>query len=377
MFRRFAGSIPGGANELFLGHPSVLSSLLEVGWQVRVHDTVPELGHPVRRSHLASLPDFWLDPLKQAAELETPSGGPAIQGSAFEAALERQKGVLWDHLIYAYMIENTAIFEIFERVLQQFVHGETQGVPSAAAQHWLRNTEELFFRDPASYSITAISSQIRPNMRATRRNAYWRMFGMDLNHGTEAGQPYPVVPYVKAEAANNGFQTVFEELLREVWVAIVNRGNESGVNPTDKGKIENLVEQLHEMLMTRRINGNLSREEYVAVAAMSWFHLTVSFNSPIVESLRAQGASAEQRLFKVAQRVGLPAHGLSKSFFDIADAMSRILILIEASPATEIVPGLVAPGGLQDTMNTIITHWSKTSRTGRNIKSGKVAVKST
>lgn len=363
MFRRFAGIIPEGALQMFRCHPSVLTTLLEVGWQVRAHNPTLVLGHPGHRSDIAHLPDFWLDELKAAAQIQEPSGSAPFVGP------DQQGTVLWDHLIYAYMIENTRIYEIFRRVLHEFLHGEKLGVPTAEAQHWLRNTEELFYRDPPPFSITTITSHIRSDLRASRRNAYWRMFGMDLNHGAEEGQPYP---YIKADAYNNEFVTMFEELLREVWIAIINVNNTSGSNPTDHGKIENLVANLQNMLMSRRANGNLSREEYVFVSMMSWFHLTVSFDSPIIQALRAEATGPEQRLFKVAQRVGLPAHGLSKSFFDIADPISRVLIQIEAS-GTGIVPGLLVPGPLQDALNTIITHWSLI--TGRDVKAGKVAVR--
>jgi hypothetical protein len=362
MFRRFAGKIPEGAEALFKSHPSELTTLLEVAWQSRANNPALDLGHPGHRSDLGPLPVFWLDVLRQEADIQPPTDTALF-------VIRDQGTVLYDHLIYAYMIENTRIYEIFRRVLYEFLHGEKLGVPTPAAQHWLRNTEELFYRDPPAFSITAITSDIRSDLRASRRNAYHRMFGMDLNHGTDDNQPYP---YVKADAYNNEFITVLEELLREVWVAITNVGNTSGVNPTDRGKIENLVENLHNMLMSRRESGNLSREEFVAVATMSWFHLTVSFDSPIIAALRAEAASPEQRLFKVAQRVGLPAHGLSKSYFDIADPISRILIQIEAS-STGIVPGLLVSGPLQDTMNTAIAHLS--TITGRDLKAGKVAVR--
>lgn len=374
MFRRFAGTIPGGALKMFECHPSVLTTLLEVAWQSRAHDlTQPPklpLGHPGHRSDITQLPDYWLDELKDAAKIDPPSGSAAIW-PAENAVLKGT--VLWDHLIYAYMIENTRIYEIFRRVLQEFLHGEKLGVPTADAQHWLRNTEELFYRDAPPFSITTITSHIRSDLRASRRNAYWRMFGMDLNHGADEGQPYP---YIKADAANNEFVTTFEELLREVWIAIANVNNTSGPNPKDEGKIANIVANLQNMLMSRRANGNLSREEFVFVSMMSWFHLTVVFDSPIIQALRAEATGPEQRLFKVAQRVGLPAHGLSKSYFDIADPISQVLIQIEAN-GTGIVPALVATGAslnaLQTAMNTIITHWSLI--TGRDVKAGKVAVR--
>lgn len=364
MFRRFAGIIPEGALKMFKCHPSVLETLLEVAWQTRANNNGLDLGHPGHRSDIAPLPDFWLNELKESAQIQAPTGtAPFVD--------QGQGTVLWDHLIYAYMIENTRIYEIFRRVLHQFLHGEKFGAPTADAQHWLRNTEELFYRDPPSFSITTISSHIRPDMRATRRNAYHRMFGMDLNHGSDEGQPYS---YTKADAYNNEFATIFEEFLREVWIAISNVNNTSGANPKDQGKIENLVDELQDMLRSRRVNGNLSREEFVAVATMSWFHLSVEFNTPIVETLRAEASSPEQRLFKIAQRVGLPAHGLSNSLFNIADTISRVLIQIEAS-GTGIVPGLVATGtslnSIQVALNTIITHWS--TITGRDMKARKVA----
>ncbi|MEV7346290.1 hypothetical protein [Streptomyces sp. NPDC093544] len=358
MFRRFAGSIPGGANALFQLHPAELSFLLELAWDRRLNSG----GVPGRPGHRSALPG-----LTSAFGLGAPAGPLA----AFIRGLPR--AVQWDHLIYAYMIENTRAFRIFRRVVEEFTSGERLGVPNgtAASQHWLRNTEELFYREPAPFTISAVTSRLRPDLDATRRSTYQRLLGMELNHGTDDNHPYP---YPKAEAANREFVTTFEELLREVWIGSVNVRNATGPNPTDNGKIAMLVTRLRDMLLARRLYGNLSREEYVFVSTMSWFHLTLQYDSPIVLTLRAEAMSPEQRLFKIAERVGLPAHGLSKSFFDIADPVSRILILIESdavsTPAQ--VPALYtpAPGGPEDDMRTIITHWSLIS--GRDMKAGKV-----
>jgi hypothetical protein len=122
------------------------------------------------------------------------------------------------------------------------------------------------------------------------------------------------------------------------------------------------------------VNGNLSREEFFFVSMMSWFQLSVEFSeSPIVQSLRAEAASPEQRLFKIAQRVGLPAHGLSKSYFDIADPISRVLVLIETGAYNDsaAAPAFYNAGPLQDAMKTIIRHWSII--TGREMKARRVA----
>jgi hypothetical protein len=284
----------------------------------------------------------------------------------------------WDHLIYAYMIENTRVYEIFRRVLHEFLHGEKLGAPTDDSQKWLRNTEELFFKDGAPFFITSIQSHIRDDIRANRRGPYQRMFAMELNHGTDDGKPYP---YVKAEAANTEFVATFEEFLREVWIGMTYVTATASANPTDQAKIAMLASKLKNMLMSRRQSGNLSREEFAAVVAMSWFHLTLEFrnsndHAPIVRALRAEANGTEQRLFKIAERVGLPAHGLSKHFFDIADPISRLMIQIESGDydSPEAVPALYtpAPGGStpEAALRTIITAW--TSITGRDVKARKV-----
>ena len=179
---------------------------------------------------------------------------------------------------------------------------------------------------------------------------------------------------MRAEAANTEFVSTFEEFLREVWVGMENFRNETGANPTDNAKIADLAEKLQAMLTTRRETGNLSREEFVFVSWMSWFHLTVDSDLPIIKDLRAQATLPEERLFKIAQRVGLPAHGLSRSYFEIADSISQILLTIETGVFNDAAaaPALYTPqvGGPEDAMRTIIRHWSII--TGREMKARRV-----
>jgi hypothetical protein len=354
---------------LFRLHPSELALLLELGWDVRVWESNPELGHPNRRSDIPQLPRYLINALFGGARGENNEEIVELNRKNF---LEKFR---WDHLIYAYLIENTRIYDIFRKVVYEYRHGERLGVPLASSQHWLRNTEELFFRDPAPFSIYSVVSYVRSDQGASRRNAYYRMFGMDLNHGMDDNKQYP---YVKPEAANREFCSTFEEFLREVWIGISNFTTTSGPNPKDDAAIANLARRLHDMLRTRRTNGNLSQEEFWFVSMMSWFHLTVEFNSPIVVSLRAEGASEEERLKKIAERVKLPAHGKSYYFFRLADLMSRILIQIEFgtynSPAA--VPALYTSGSPAEAdMREIITYWSYA--TDRNMKSKVIPVSST
>jgi hypothetical protein len=123
---------------------------------------------------------------------------------------------------------------------------------------------------------------------------------------------------------------VFDELLHELWQGRSNFANAVGARPTDDAKIAALAERLADMLGSRRTNGSLSREEFCAVATLSWFHAVLETDThPIIVDLRASASSPEERLFKIAQRVGYPAHGLSKSYFELAEPLSRLLIAIE------------------------------------------------
>lgn len=380
MFRQFATLV--SPDLLFDAHPFELAWLLEEVWRQRRGRPLappdptnpnPALGEPARRSDLTPHPRYIVD------------GGSPITDPlrpilvTYNDSSEILRIFRWDHLIYAYMVENTRMYEVFRRVVHEFAHGEKLGTPTPESQAWLRNTEELFFKDGAPFFITSVSSHLRPDHRANRRNPYQRMFGMELNHGGDDGKPYP---YVKAEAANNDFVSTFEEFLREVWVGMTYVTATASSNPTDPSKIVTLISKLRDMLLSRRQAGNLSREEFSAVTAMAWFHLTLEYknnsdSAPIIKSMRAEASATEQRLFKVAERVGLPAHGLSKHFFDIADPISRILIQIEAGDYKDVasVPALYTPVPENNTpeaaMREIITHW--TAITGRDVKARKVA----
>lgn len=374
MFRQIAKSIPGDAEFLFRLHPAELSGLLEQAWAFRTSEHPGmAVGSPFRRSDIPAMPETFLKGFGTYAQN---ANGLASPGSATDPCPDGC--VRWHHLIYAFCVEQTRLYDIFRAVLRAFRHGEELGVPLEGSEHWLRNTEELFFRDPPPFFIHALNSYVRPSLDASRRNAYWRMFGMDLSHpADETAQ----AAFVKPQAANVEFVNTFEAFLREVWVGIVNANNNIGIRPTDDAEIANHAEKLHNMLRTRRLSGNLAREEFWFVSMMSWFHLTLDRDTPIIRSLRAEGMSPEQRLFKVAERVNLPAHALSKSFFDLAEPISTLLILIETgvfnAPAgvRALYDGnLIPPGGTQaiePLMRTIITHWSIT--TGRNLKQARGA----
>jgi hypothetical protein len=342
MFRQIAASV-GGVQNLIIEPSPIIAARLEAYWASR------------SRARLVS--------------------GLPIGGALASVGLgPRSTRVIWDHLIYAYLIENTRAAEIFRRVVYEVAHGERLAIMQNPLTYtWLRTTEDLFHSFGLPFLATSTVSQIRPDAGATRRNAYYRMFGMDLNHGGTT--------YEKAGDANRDFVVFFEMFLREVWRAIENAANSSGANPTDVAAIADTAIRLRDMLNERRggtaVSPNLAREEFVAVAAMSWLHLIVDSNNAVINDLRATSASPEERLRRIGERVGIPSHAHSHSYFILAPLVSRLLIAMEsgflntnAQVSTLFLPAPPTPNPRRDFMMTIIEQWSRA--TGRAIKASPV-----
>lgn len=389
MYRQLAEILRGQGVNIFSLHPLQLSRLLEVAWHNRTDANVgaAEAATEARLPGTSegALLDWLRWPPGLDAELAL-GDGPVATGAStptplsakFQATTATQVQPTWDHLIYAYMIENTNIYEVFARVVRDYLHNERFGAPVPQLLPWLRATEEIFYRDPPPFTIASITSDLRADLRASRRNAYYRMFGMDLNHGTNSGGAYQ---YEKAAVANKQFVDTFESMLREVQRGITNAGNTSGPNETDDAALAETCRSLSDMLRTRRTNGSLGREEFVHVAWMSWFHLSVEADtSPIVAALRAEASSPAERLLKIAERAGVPAHSKSDSYFQMAEPLSRILLEIERKSFNDPnqVPNLYNPtaGGvhnpIRQDMSLIITHW--VAATGRDVRAPRVTV---
>jgi hypothetical protein len=340
--------------QVFAFHPMQLSRFLEQVW--------------TNRPPAATLPS--------APGLEVP-GVLAAQEATSGIPLPPLP-VQWEHMIYAYMVENTRAYEIFRRVLEEYLYGERLGTPSTATQQWLRTTEQLLYAPDPPLQIFALTSYIRPDIRAARRSVFFRMLGMDLNHGTDDNRPYS---YPRAAASNTNFVPVFEGLLREVWRGIENFRNSSGPADTDDTAIANYARELDDMLSVRRTGGNLAREELLYTSAMAWIHLTLLFDSAVVIDLESQANSPEERLLRIGQRVGLPAHSRSGAYFRLAENMSFILRNVElgqfSTPANAQLlytpsPPAPAPPIVSNAMQEIIRDWS--IATGRDMKARPVSV---
>jgi hypothetical protein len=291
----------------------------------------------------------------------------------------------WDHLGYAFVLENTRAVQILRRVVREFRSGEGLGMPSVSTQRWLGTTEALLFGGANIFGTGLSTSAVRPDPEGVRRNAYWRLFGMDLAFGTDENKPFG---YDKAAAANTTFVGLFEELLYELWQAMSNIRNSSGPNSADDDRIFRIAEQLTYILRVRRQYQALSREELSAVTALGWVDLTLSTNTPVVTDMRAQATSSADRLKIMGERVGLAPHSRASSFFAMAEDLSMLLRTLEAGYVSGpqyawLLYAAGAPSGapplpagaqpLSAESRRVITEWS--AATGRDLKTRKLPVR--
>ncbi len=302
------------------------------------------------------------------------------------------------HLIYAYLIENTRILQIFERLIEKYANEEELGIASANVYQWILNSERLFFKSETSKSRN-VRSLIRPNFESNRRNAYYRMFGMDLAFGDINSGPGGTTQYVKAKTANQQFVPLFEKYLSEVWQGYINARNSSGPNTSDVNGIVEIATQIRELLKARRggqpggaLNAyqgtNLSIEEYASVVLTTWFTFIVSTDTQVVQFLNCQSSTIGERLIKIGAKVGVPAHTKCQDLFEMAGAAANILSLLELGTYLETTGNLqtmlssLNPGTAasidSDYMNnflTVINNWEKA--TGHKIKNPEANIRGT
>jgi len=306
------------------------------------------------------------------------------------------------HLIYSYLLENTRILQIFERVLEKYQQDEDLGITQIPLQQevyqWIANSERLFFTDEGE-GVRNIRSLIRPSYDANRRNAYYRMFGIDLAFGDISSTSGGTIPYFRARASNQQFISLFEKYLAEIWQGYINARNTSGPNTSDANNLVELAIQLQELLAARRggrpgggtniyAGRNLSQEEYGSAVLLSWFTFIVSANTPVVQFLNCQSSTIGERLLKIGEKVGVPAHSKCQALFEMAGPASNILTLLETggylnTPANvQTMLSSLNPGTLlsidSDNMNyflVVINNWEKA--TGHRIKNPEANIRGT
>ncbi|RZU76726.1 hypothetical protein EV384_5402 [Micromonospora kangleipakensis] len=365
--------------DLFLVHPLQLSRWLETAWAAAPN--VPVIGNTPRLAQLGSttviadfdMPETLLRTLEPGVDLARPGDytPPGRQNSP----------LLSDHLMYAYLIESTGIWEIIAKILSRIMRGETLGRLRPETLQWARAMEELLFRAQPNFSIAAIESRLRSDIRCQRRNAYWRMFAFDLPHpmpsscGCAGGASTPCWKVDVGNGVNTAFGGRLNELFTQVWTGYENKVNQVGANATDAQYVGLLAEAIDDMLGNRRQGGLLAREEQTFVAGLSLCHLTVEYDTPVVQDLQATATSPAERLAKLGERVGMTPAPRSRELFELAEPMSSLLWGIElglfnpgGAPESLYLPNVPngPPTTLNIEVNRIIDLWQ--SATGTRIK---------
>ena len=283
----------------------------------------------------------------------------------------------WHHLIYAFFIEATRILPIYRKLIGAAVSSEEFGFFREPSQRWMRSTESLWRLTQGATEI------VNDGSGASRRNAYWRLLGLDIDEFTGID-----LPFIRAETANTSFAMVFEDLLYEVWNAFKNNTNTSGPNTTDPVAIVEICRTLKDMFNQRRLYGTLTREEYTAVNQMSWHYLVIdgignapNSNSPVIVDMRVMATTPDERLRRLGEAVGVPAHPKVRSLLKLAERVSLLLIEIEqgdydsehAVRRLYMNDNRVSPGSEATTqdMLDIINEWS--ILTGRDVKAKRTA----
>lgn len=392
MFRSLARLLVQPA-DVFALHPLQLSRWLDEAWVAGA--LVPQVGDtatPATSAFIGEprvIPAIDL-PLPPAAgsPFPAPSGITRLavgtfSGTPFPAPVlppgqpQPVQGLIADHLVYAFLVESTGAFEVMAEVVRRLSVGETLNQLEPDSYQWARTTEELFFRDPPLYSIQGVLSEVRPDQRVNRRNAYWRMFGLEPPHPVPSRWLRPGVTEGSwkqdvGDGVNSTFRERWTELLRQVWLGMENANNGIGPNATDREYIATICEALRDMMGMRRRGGLLAREEFAHVSTMSWFHLTLSDNFAIVRDLDAQAAGPAERLEKLAARVGMTPAPRSRELFELADLMSGLLRAIElgvfstGTAAEALYLNIGTNATLLTDMNRTIDLWQ--SATGERVK---------
>lgn len=329
MIRQLVQRMPGGAAATVLN-----ADALDLGFhQAQVWDAF-ESTSPERNAQRPARKALWS---MGAFAGFAPSGSPA-----------------WDHLGYSFALENTRMAQIFARVVHEYRTGERLGIPSVATQRWLDTTEVLLESGLQAAWPSMASTRRAPE--SVRRNAYWRMFGMELAFGTERNEPFA---FEKAEASNTNFVPLFEALLRAIRRAKSGSARPRMAGEQQHARVLACVTELRDALLARRQSQLLAREELAAATVMGWLELSLQADSPVVRDLRAEADTVAARLMLMGARVGLPAHQKAEALFALAPDFSRLLRAIESDALDDTAKQLLQAGSpLAETGHRVITHWS-------------------
>ena len=126
----------------------------------------------------------------------------------------------------------------------------------------------------------------------------------------------------------------------------------------------------------RRRGGMLAQEEFAYVTMLSWFHLTVEYDTSVVKDLKAEAdanGNPADRLAAIGARVGITPPRETRELFELAGLLSPLMWFIEngafsSETNAEMLyhSNLVPNPVVADAMIRIIDLWQ--SATGTRIK---------
>jgi len=384
MFRRFAidpneNLVPelgpntqNRANQLFTLHAKDLIALMEMGWAFLMDRNGSNLGDPRFKSNIIPQPEPYfslsLDVFNANRDLFTISVSGLNRGNF-------QGVVISPHLIYALLIDQTGCVEIFREAIRKIRTGELEFNPNNQALQYVRNTEMLWFSNPPVDSTFNLFSWIHPDIQTIKNNAFYSMFG--FVPASVSGQPAPD-PGSLPRTAYKNFQADFQKLGEEWHVAFASQNVTAGINLTDNETMQFKCAEIRRNFLAQRNNGFLSLIEYYLDCRYSWFHLSLEAPCPLLNALGINEQSPAQRLFALANKVGVPAHAMSETLFRMADPASLMLTAIEAGIFDQNVvplynrtvlpppPTTLTTNPIPPLMNIFLNGWS--TLTGRDLK---------
>ena len=264
----------------------------------------------------------------------------------------------WHHLAYSYMLENSRAVQIFARTTHALRTSERLGVPSPATVCWLATTEALL---SGALSTGALGTEQHEAQEAARRNAYWRLFGLDLAFGTDANAD---ASFARPAQANTEFVPHLEQLLVELSKSFETAGG-AGADLDGADAIADRSQKLGQSLRDHRTSLMIDRQELLAASLLGWIELSLSASSPVVRDLALEGASAAERLQDLGARVGIPAHSKAVNLFALGRSLSIMLRLAEDDPvgARNAWADSATPAGAHS--RRVVTEW--TAATGRSL----------
>jgi hypothetical protein len=356
MFRTAVIKSPGVldapvAGAFFGAHPAEISGFMETMWQTTRPSTAPP--RPAMPAGLFAAPSAAL----------TPNMASAVA----------------PHLMESFCLESTRMVEIFQNIVSKYASGEQLAVPPDKAISnpsndigpWLRTTEMLFLNETPPFASYTTTSALRRDPHLVRQNSYIRMFGSNVLNPVQNDTNVKLMP---PKAANVDFWRTLESMLAEVWRGIVNAANTSGRNDADPSTIARYCLLLNDMLSVRRLGGNIYREEFAAGCMTTWFHMALMWDSPIVRALKSEAENPADRLIKLGQIVGVPAHSRSASYIQLGNLLGFLLTEIEAGiynvPST--AQNLYQVPSIAQRMGEIITLYM--NATGRDLKASTVSL---